>query len=94
MKQTAIINDETVRRLVVTKRLKEKEESINSLDFSPDGLVLATASDEDSINIYSINNASLKLQVNSKKYGCELIRFLRSSDYVLHGSTKIDCMHF
>ncbi|OUC42967.1 putative WD domain, G-beta repeat protein, partial [Trichinella nativa] len=57
MKQTAIINDETVRRLVVTKRLKEKEESINSLDFSPDGLVLATASDEDSINIYSINNA-------------------------------------
>ncbi|KRY15331.1 WD repeat-containing protein 82 [Trichinella patagoniensis] len=90
MKQTAIINDETVRRLVVTKRLKEKEESINSLDFSPDGLVLATASDEDSINIYSINNASLKLQVNSKKYGCELIRFLRSSDYVLHGSTKID----
>ncbi|XP_003378190.1 WD repeat-containing protein 82 [Trichinella spiralis] len=60
MKQTAIINDETVRRLVVTKRLKEKEESINSLDFSPDGLVLATASDEDSINIYSINNASLK----------------------------------
>ncbi|KRZ77445.1 WD repeat-containing protein 82, partial [Trichinella papuae] len=90
MKQTAVINDETVRRLVVTKRLKEKEESINSLDFSPDGLVLATASDEDSINIYSINNASLKLQVNSKKYGCELIRFLRSSDYVLHGSTKID----
>ncbi|KRY79292.1 WD repeat-containing protein 82, partial [Trichinella pseudospiralis] len=90
MKQTAVINDDTVRRLVVTKRLKEKEESINSLDFSPDGLVLATASDEDSINIYSINNASLKLQVNSKKYGCELIRFLRSSDYVLHGSTKID----
>ncbi|XP_003366425.1 WD repeat-containing protein 82 [Trichinella spiralis] len=55
---------------------------------TPDGLVLATASDEDSINIYSINNASLKLQVNSKKYGCELIRFLRSSDYVLHASVR------
>lgn len=62
---------------------------VNSLDYSPDGATLISSSDSDSINIYDCEKGTQKATLNSKKYGCDQIRYTHGGA-ALHASTKVD----
>ena len=61
----------------------------NAIDFSQDGRLLITSSDDDSIKIYDAVEAGEPRTLFSKKYGASLIRFTHAGTTVLHGSTKV-----
>ncbi|KJH52224.1 WD domain, G-beta repeat protein [Dictyocaulus viviparus] len=63
---------------------------INSVDYSADGLTMITSSDDDSIFIYSMQTGTRTRNVNSKKYGVDLIRFSHNTSNAIHCSTKVD----
>ncbi|VDM79982.1 unnamed protein product [Strongylus vulgaris] len=63
---------------------------INSIDYSADGLTMITSSDDDSIFIYSMQTGTRTRNVNSKKYGVDLIRFSHNTSNAIHCSTKVD----
>lgn len=73
------------------KVFKESTLPINSVDFSENGRLMVTGSEEEAITIYDLSSATQKKSVNSKKYGADLVRFTNSNDTkVLHASTKLD----
>ena len=53
-----------------------------------DGESLVTASDGDSINLYSCADGGMKRLLHSKKYGCENIKFTHHESQVLYSSSK------
>lgn len=57
---------------------------VNSLDFSAQGEQLITASDDDSIQVYTLSQGKHAKTIWSKKYGCSLIRFTHDTASVLH----------
>ncbi|VDO70386.1 unnamed protein product [Haemonchus placei] len=63
---------------------------INSVDYSSDGLTMITSSDDDSIFIYSMQTGTRTRNVNSKKYGVDLIKFSHNTSNAIHCSTKVD----
>ncbi|KRX94393.1 WD repeat-containing protein 82 [Trichinella pseudospiralis] len=63
---------------------------VNSLDFSQDGSVLATGSDDDSIYLYDCCLGIKKGLVSCKKYGVDHVRYFPLSTAVVHASTKVD----
>ncbi|VDP05989.1 unnamed protein product [Soboliphyme baturini] len=84
------LDDKAIRSLAVAKLFRENTDRINSFDFSPDGLLLISSSDDDSIIIYDCQSGTRKRQVNSKKYGVDLIHFTHAPDTAIHSSTKVD----
>lgn len=88
---TAMRLDEgAVRGLGLGKVFRENSARINSLHFSADGQLLISGSDDDSIVIYDCQSGTRKRQVNSKKYGVDLIRFTHAPNTAIHASTKVD----
>ena len=61
---------------------------IFSVCVSFDGESLVTASDGDSINLYSCADGGMKRLLHSKKYGCENIKFTHHESQVLYSSSK------
>lgn len=84
------LTESVVKNFLVGKIFKENTERINSIDYSANGETLISSSDDDSIIIYDCQNGTPKRTLNSKKYGCDLIRYTHANNTVIHGSTKID----
>ena len=83
------LTEENLANFAPTKILKDHSDRINSIDFSKNQLV--TASDDDSILLYDLQDATFKRTLHSKKYGVCNINFdKRHGTSVLHASNKID----
>nr|CDJ90456.1 WD40 repeat domain containing protein [Haemonchus contortus] len=80
----------TVQHFVCAKKFSENSMRINSVDYSSDGLTMITSSDDDSIFIYSMQTGTRTRNVNSKKYGVDLIKFSHNTSNAIHCSTKVD----
>lgn len=84
------LNDSVIKNFHVTKTFTENSDRINSLDFSPNGDTLITASDDDSIIIYDCEKGINRRSLNSKKYGVDLIHYTHAANTAIHSSTKLD----
>jgi len=84
------LTETAVRSFAVAKNFRDHKDKINSLDFSADGSILISSSDDDSIVIYNCYEGVKKNQTYSKKYGVDLIRLTHDSNMAVHASTKID----
>lgn len=84
------LNEQTIRNFRVAKIFKENSAPINSMDFDLQGTSLISSSDDDQIVIYDCQNGQPKRQLNSKKYGVDMIRFTHAANTAIHGSTKVD----
>lgn len=84
------LTETAVRSFAVAKHFRDHKDKINSLDFSADGSILISSSDDDSIVLYNCFEGVKKNQTFSKKYGVDLIRFTHDSDFAVHASTKVD----
>lgn len=84
------LNDGVIKNFHVTKTFTENSDRINSLDFSPNGDTLITASDDDSIIIYDCEKGVNRRSLNSKKYGVDLIHYTHAANTAIHSSTKLD----
>lgn len=82
--------DDTVRSFRVAKVFRENTDKINNIDFSSNGEVLISSSDDDQIVIYDCEKGVQKRTVNSKKYGVDLIHLTHAKNTAIHSSTKID----
>lgn len=84
------LTETVVRSFAVAKHFRDHKDKINSLDFSADGSILISSSDDDSIVLYNCYDGVKKNQTFSKKYGVDLIRFTHDSNTAVHASTKVD----
>ncbi|KAI5700094.1 WD repeat-containing protein 82-like [Diaphorina citri] len=83
-------SENLVRSYRVAKVFRENTDKINSLDYSSDGSLLISCSDDDQIIIYDCEQGTSKNTINSKKYGVDLIKFTHSKTTAIHASTKVD----
>merc|ERR1711862_723303 len=84
------LTDIVVQNLRVAKVFRENTNTINNIDFSTNGEMLISSSDDDSIVIYDCQNGTPKRTLNSKKYGVDLIHFTHAPNTAVHSSTKVD----
>lgn len=84
------LTDNVIRSYKVAKLFRENTDKITSIDYSSDGLLLITCSEDDQIVIYDCELGASKRTVYSKKYGVDLIRFTHAKHTAIHASTKID----
>jgi COMPASS component SWD2 len=84
------LNDVNVMSMVSAKCFTENTERVNFIDYTGDGTTLITSSDDDSIIVFDCVNGTKVRQVNSKKYGVDLIHFAHASKDAIHASTKVD----
>lgn len=82
------LDDNNIRKFEVAKEFCENKARINSIDFSLDGKSLISSSDDDTIVIYECDKGTKKRDINSKKYGVDLIRFTHATNTAIHTSTK------
>ena len=83
------LTEQNLSNFAPTRVFKNYSDRINSIDFSKNQLV--SASDDDSISLYDIQDGTFKRNLNSKKYGVGHIHFdKRSGTSVLHTSNKMD----
>ncbi|KAI3383259.1 hypothetical protein SNEBB_003819 [Seison nebaliae] len=64
--------------------------TVGSLVFSPDGRQLLTCRNDESIDMYDVEEAKLSSHLLSKKYGVNLIQYTHNIQYAIHASTKVD----
>uniref|UniRef100_A0A6B2L978 Uncharacterized protein n=1 Tax=Arcella intermedia TaxID=1963864 RepID=A0A6B2L978_9EUKA len=76
----------TLSLLKIVKLFKDNTAPINSLDFSSDGELVISSSDDESIHIYSTVTGKNRTKVYSKKYGVDLVRFTQTKTRVLSAS--------
>jgi len=84
------LTDQVVRSFKPGKIFRDNQSKVNHIDFSHDGQLLITSSDDDSIAIYDCMGGRKKETSNSKKYGVTFIQFTHAQNTVLHGSNKQD----
>lgn len=83
--------DNVVKSFRVAKVFRENNEKINSIDFSPTGESLISASDDDSIVIYDcFIEGKPKRTLYSKKYGVDHINYTHAGNTVIYASNKVD----
>jgi len=83
------LTDKTVKSFAMAKVFKNNEAKtgkINSMDYFPDGELLITGSDDESIHVYNCQDGVLNRVVYSKKYGVDLVRFTHVSSAVICAS--------
>ncbi len=84
------MSDANVQSMVAAKCFTENADRINHMDYTADGSLLITSSFDDSITVYDCNSGTKSRQVNSKKYGVNLIHFAHERKDAIHSSTKVD----
>ena len=99
------ITEGGIKSLAAVKVFPKLGARINHLHYSDDGKLLIASSDDESINLYDCVSGSfsrmvatfcfwplhrVSIQINSKKYGANLVHFVRGSNDVITASTKID----
>lgn len=68
------------------KVFKENTLPINSMDFSDNGELLVTASDDESLRLYSCVEGTPERMLYSKKYGVDQVRFTHHNNTVICAS--------
>ncbi|KAI8896229.1 WD repeat-containing protein 82-like protein, partial [Globomyces pollinis-pini] len=79
-----------MKRFKETKVFDSNTDLINSIDYDDNSSFLLTSSNDESINIYSLNSGKLHNTIYSKKYGCTLAKFTHRSNNIVYASTKGD----
>lgn len=69
---------------------KDNTKEINSVDFSDDGTLLISASNDESIHVYDVNKGGQEKTLYSKKYGCANIAFTHSNSACIYASRSGD----
>ncbi|KAH7387381.1 hypothetical protein KP509_16G020200 [Ceratopteris richardii] len=80
------LSEPLVNSMAVGAVFKDYSGKINSLDFHRTEDLLVTASDDESIRLYNIANATMTKMVHSKKYGVSQICFTHHVNAVLYAS--------
>ncbi|CAD5216561.1 unnamed protein product [Bursaphelenchus okinawaensis] len=77
-------------RTLFPTAVHEQNGRINHLNYSEDGNLLITSDDNDCMTVYDIQTGTLNRTINSKKYGVNLVHFVRGTKDVISASTKVD----
>lgn len=80
------LDDETVRSMSMAAIFSDFEGKINSVDFHRTNDLLVTASDDDSVRIYDIENAKLVKTTYHKKHGADQVCFTHHPSSVICSS--------
>ncbi|KAK3118641.1 hypothetical protein QOZ80_9BG0702910 [Eleusine coracana subsp. coracana] len=81
------VTDEMLKSMEVGLAFRDYNGRISSMDFHSKATnYLVTASDDESIRLYDVQNAVCLKTINSKKYGVELVRFTNNPAMVLYSS--------
>lgn len=84
---TMEVTDEMLKSMEVGLAFRDYNGRISSMDFHSKATnYLVTASDDESIRLYDIQNAVCLKTINSKKYGVELVCFTDNPTLVLYSS--------
>jgi COMPASS component SWD2 len=84
------LNNRSICSLRKTKVFKNvHSEQVGSLDFSPDGEIVAVAGDDGLISLYSAIQGKLLKTVPVKRYGCGVVRFSNHKTAVLCASKPV-----
>lgn len=84
------VTSDTLSSMKIAKVFKNNKKVVNSIDYSAQGELLITSSEDESINIYDCQSGKHVKTLYSKKYGCDLLRFTHSRKAAIHASTKLD----
>ncbi|GAU87478.1 hypothetical protein RvY_00313 [Ramazzottius varieornatus] len=87
------LDDSTMKSFRISRTLQETKGIVNSVDFSPTGEHVLTATDDESIVVYeclSVDKPKVHRLCNSKKYGVDNAIYTHSTIAALHSSTKVD----
>ncbi|KZF26668.1 histone H3 methyltransferase complex and RNA cleavage factor II complex, subunit SWD2 [Xylona heveae TC161] len=71
-------------------RSQKPDVSFTSLDFDDSGELLLSASNDESLHLYSCREGKFSKTLYSQKYGAHLARFTHHSQSIIYASTKVD----
>ncbi|KAK1297193.1 hypothetical protein QJS10_CPB15g00518 [Acorus calamus] len=80
------LTEEIVKSMEPGAAFRDYNGRISSMDFHRGSNYLVTASDDESIRLYDIANATCLKTINSKKYGVDLVCFTSHPTTVLYSS--------
>ncbi|XP_057251539.1 protein ANTHESIS POMOTING FACTOR 1 isoform X2 [Beta vulgaris subsp. vulgaris] len=80
------LSEETLQSMEVGMAFRDYSGRISSMDFHKASSYLVTASDDESIRLYDVANATCLKTINSKKYGVELVCFTSHPTTVIYSS--------
>ncbi|KAH9607247.1 hypothetical protein KSS87_022156 [Heliosperma pusillum] len=80
------LTEETLQSMEVGMAFRDYSGRISSMDFHRDSSYMVTASDDESIRLYDVANATCLKTINSKKYGVDLVCFTSHPKTVIYSS--------
>ncbi|KAJ7953117.1 WD repeat-containing protein 82 [Quillaja saponaria] len=80
------LSEEILQSMEVGMAFKDYNGKISSMDFHRASSYLVTASDDESIRLYDVMNATCLKTINSKKYGVDLVCFTPHPTTVIYSS--------
>ncbi|XP_058091029.1 protein ANTHESIS POMOTING FACTOR 1 isoform X2 [Magnolia sinica] len=80
------LTEEILRSMEVGMAFRDYNGRISSMDFHKASNYLVTASDDESIRLYDVANATCLKTINSKKYGVDLVCFTSQPTTVIYSS--------
>ncbi|PKI78087.1 protein ANTHESIS POMOTING FACTOR 1 isoform X2 [Punica granatum] len=80
------LTEEILQSMEVGMTFRDYNCRITSMDFHRASSYLVTASDDESIRLYDVANATCLKTINSKKYGVELVSFTSHPATVIYSS--------
>lgn len=82
------LTQDLLKSFTVARIHKNNSRPINSLDYDDTGNFLVSASEDESIGIYSCSSGKLNNTIYSKKYGCSNVKFTHKATNIIYTSTK------
>ncbi|KAK1410476.1 hypothetical protein QVD17_37013 [Tagetes erecta] len=80
------LTEEIIQSMEVGMAFRDYSGRISSMDFHRTSNFLVTASDDESIRLYDVANATCLKTINSKKYGVDLVSFTTHPTTVIYSS--------
>ncbi|KAJ6851506.1 WD repeat-containing protein 82-B isoform X1 [Iris pallida] len=80
------LTDEVLKSMEVGMAFRDYNGRISSMDYHKATNYLVTASDDESIRLYDVQNAMCLKTINSKKYGVDLVCFTAHPTTVIYSS--------
>ncbi|EPS71196.1 hypothetical protein M569_03563, partial [Genlisea aurea] len=80
------LTEEIIQSMEVGMAFRDYNGRISSMDFHKTSSYLVTASDDESIRLYDVANATCLKTINSKKYGVDLVSFTSHPTTVIYSS--------
>ncbi|GMP27171.1 hypothetical protein CsSME_00003283 [Camellia sinensis var. sinensis] len=80
------LTEEILQSMEVGMAFRDYNGRISSMDFHRTSNFLVTASDDESIRLYDVANATCLKTINSKKYGVDLVCFTSHPTTVIYSS--------